>query len=667
MVKGLHPPRPDAETTGSSEAVGSGIERKESTRRAKSDHLQWESGEKERVTTKSSELVCFYTNARNLLNKMDQLETWVHDLDPDIIGITESWASSEVLDSELALSGYDMFRKDRPVTRSGGGVLLYIKSKLNAVESPPSSNFPEQLWCYFLDASQVKCCVGICYRTPSTDIYGSPNHDLLQDMISELNTSKKHFVLMGDFNYRYLSWPPLHLGSDTAKEALEFFNCLEDNFFTQHVRIPTRNDAILDLVITDEPYMVSDLVELGSLAGCDHNSLLWKLEAKTTHESSDRLVFDYVKADIDSMRKDLQSVDWVNQIGCLSAEQDWLWFKDRLELLQRKYIPLVRLHQKRAKPKWMTHKALKAVKHRRAVYRKYKDSTHPTCIQASKRATSIIKQAKWNFEKQLATKIKEDHKSFFAYARSKSKSNVRVGALENGHGQLITNAQEKAEVLNDFFSSVFTKEDVSDIPVPDSCFTGSSSDRLCDIDVNCATIADKLSKLRSDKAPGDDNLSPRLIRALSNEIAVPISLIFRKSLDTSCVPRDWRTAIISPLFKKGRRSQPDNYRPVSLTSQIVKVVESIIRDEIVQHLDKFNLIHQSQHGFRSGYSCSSNLLSFLESVSANVDAKLNVDTVYLDFAKAFDKVPHERLLRKLKAHGIDGIVCNWIASWLKHR
>jgi len=267
----------------------------------------------------------------------------------------------------------------------------------------------------------------------------------------------------------------------------------------------------------------------------------------------------------------------------------------------------------------------------------------------------------------LPQRSRKDHKSFFAYARSKSKSNVRVGALENGQGQLTTNPQEKAEILNDFFSSVFTKEDVSNIPTPDSVFTGSSSDRLCDIDVDSSSISDKLSNLRPDKAPGDDNLSPRLIRALSSVLAVPISMIFRKSLDTSCVPRDWRTAVISPLYKKGRRSQPDNYRPVSLTSQIVKVVESIVRDEIVQHLDKFNLIQQSQHGFRSGYSCSSNLLSFLESVSGDVDAKHSVDTVYLDFAKAFDKVPHQRLLQKLKAHGIDGIVCSWIASWLKDR
>ena len=106
---------------------------------------------------------------------------------------------------------------------------------------------------------------------------------------------------------------------------------------------------------------------------------------------------------------------------------------------------------------------------------------------------------------------------------------------------------------------------------------------------------------------------------------------------------------------------------MSLTSQIVKVVESILRDEIVQHLEKFRLIKQSQHGFRKGFSCANNLLAFLESVTASVDAKQNVDTVYLDFAKALDKVPHQRLLCKLRTHGIDGVVCDWIAAWLKDR
>jgi len=105
----------------------------------------------------------------------------------------------------------------------------------------------------------------------------------------------------------------------------------------------------------------------------------------------------------------------------------------------------------------------------------------------------------------------------------------------------------------------------------------------------------------------------------------------------------------------------------SLTSQICKVVESVFRDKIVYHLDKYELSRNSRHGFRKGYSCTSNLLVFLEKVTADIDAKHDVDTIYLDFAKAFDKVPHKRLITKLKAHSIDGSVCNWIDSWLSDR
>jgi len=107
-------------------------------------------------------------------------------------------------------------------------------------------------------------------------------------------------------------------------------------------------------------------------------------------------------------------------------------------------------------------------------------------------------------------------------------------------------------------------------------------------------------------------------------------MIFRKSLDKSCVPRDWRTANITPIYKKGKRCQSENYHPVSFTSQICKVVESVLRDELVSHLDKKELIRSSQHGFRKGLSRVSNLLAFLENVTACIDDKLNVDTVYLD-------------------------------------
>ena len=146
-----------------------------------------------------------------------------------------------------------------------------------------------------------------------------------------------------------------------------------------------------------------------------------------------------------------------------------------------------------------------------------------------------------------------------------------------------------------------------------------------------------------------------------------LTIIFRKSLDQGEIPDDWRTANVSPIFKKGSRSKVSNYRPVSLTSQVSKIYESILRDAIMEHLVKNQLLRDSQHGFLRGRSCLSNLLTFLDKVTDCVDKGIDVDVIFLDLAKAFDKVPHTRLMNKVRAHGIQGLIGNWIENWLKGR
>src|SRR5579872_589187 len=154
---------------------------------------------------------------------------------------------------------------------------------------------------------------------------------------------------------------------------------------------------------------------------------------------------------------------------------------------------------------------------------------------------------------------------------------------------------------------------------------------------------------------------------LKDLLVKPLLKIFERSLESGIVPQDWREARVSPLFKKGKRYRPENYRPVSLTRIVGKLFESIIKDNIVEHLDKHSLIRSSQHGFTKGRSCLTNILSFMESVTKNVDEGNPVDIVYLDFAKAFDKVSHVRLFKKLEAHGITGPVLLWIKNWLSSR
>ena len=136
------------------------------------------------------------------------------------------------------------------------------------------------------------------------------------------------------------------------------------------------------------------------------------------------------------------------------------------------------------------------------------------------------------------------------------------------------------------------------------------------------------------------------------------------SLEEGIVPSEWKEANITLLFKKGSRNKPENYRPVNLTSVVCKLLETLIRDHMVEFLVKHKLINTSQHGFLKARSCLTNLLCFFEEITKWVDDGPGspVDVVYLDFQKAFDKVPHQRLLFKLKAHGNE--VINWIEKWL---
>ena len=146
-----------------------------------------------------------------------------------------------------------------------------------------------------------------------------------------------------------------------------------------------------------------------------------------------------------------------------------------------------------------------------------------------------------------------------------------------------------------------------------------------------------------------------------------LTIIYNRSLSESKIPNDWNIANVTTNFKKGKTCDAGNYRPVSLTSYVCKILESIIKDSIINHINVNNLLNESQHRFISKRSCLTNLLQFIETVTDYVDQGYPVDVIFLDLQKAFDKVPHGRLLLKVKAMGIGSLVVNWIESWLSDR
>ena len=175
-------------------------------------------------------------------------------------------------------------------------------------------------------------------------------------------------------------------------------------------------------------------------------------------------------------------------------------------------------------------------------------------------------------------------------------------------------------------------------------------------------IEAKIKGLKDNKSPGADGISPRLLNAIVHDISVPLAIAFNLSMQDG-ITKGVENANIIPIFKKGSRCNSEKYKPVSLTSVICKLLESLLRDHMVDFLTRHSLINQTQHVFLKGRSCLTNLFDFMELA----DDGSPVDVIYLDFQKAFEKVSHQRLLIKLKSHGMGESVVNWVGGWLSGR
>ena len=159
----------------------------------------------------------------------------------------------------------------------------------------------------------------------------------------------------------------------------------------------------------------------------------------------------------------------------------------------------------------------------------------------------------------------------------------------------------------------------------------------------------------------------RLLKELGSELAPCLADIFQTSIISGDLPSDWKKARIAPVFEKGKTCQAENYRPISLTCVCSKLLEHIICHHIHSHFDRYGILSKFQHGFRSRHSCETQLITTMQDLLCHYDNKRQVDIAVLDFSKAFDTVPHRRLMSKLNHYGIDGTTGNWIASFLQDR
>ncbi len=242
--------------------------------------------------------------------------------------------------------------------------------------------------------------------------------------------------------------------------------------------------------------------------------------------------------------------------------------------------------------------------------------------------------------------------------------NSGVAALKKD-GVLTINTKAKANILNEQFKKAFTTESSAEpIPVKEP----STHPDMNNITISEQGVKKLLQKINPNKATGPcpDQICGKILKEMQEHLCTAITLIFQKSLDTHTIPTDWKHANVCAAFKKGDKHNAINYRPISLTCILCKIMEHIIASQVMQHLEKNNILYNLQHGFRSKRSCETQLISFIQDLAKD-NNNIQTDVIVMDFAKAFDKVPHKRLLYKLEYYGIKSNTLKWIGDFLHDR
>ena len=615
--------------------------------------------------------------------KISRLSELASENNSLIISLTESHVNENILDAEIAIKGYDIFKRNRQTGIKKGGILTYIRSDMavSAKELTSGSiGMIEYLCIYIKDINVLLVTV---YRPPENN-----NQNFTQvlknidDCIKSLE-SYPSIIFTGDMNLpniNFLNGEATN-NSNTGSSQSALINFANDHFLTQLIEEPTRLNNILDLLYTNNEDLFAGIEVQENNILSDHRLIVANLtilcnedsraDGNLPQHSLRNLNFFDRNVDWEKINQEIANINWEAKFNGTDINENFDYFCAELLNISEKYVPKRKTKRER-KPKIPRHRHL-LIRKKRALYRKiYRNTNQTRLARLKSNIASIEQQLKLSYDNERRQKeskatecIKQNPKYFFTYSATKSKIKFGIGPFMKD-GEIINNAKKKAEILREQFESVFSTSPVNDQSTSHQP-RGASVSTLQDFDITEEDIINQIKKLRKNAAAGPDNIPAILLKNCSGTIASPICQLWKKSLEVGCIPEILKTGIITPIFKGGDRTQPQNYRPVSLTSHVIKLFESLIRTKIENHLVENDLFNENQHGFRKGRSCISQLLDHYNKIIEDLENGHRNHVIYLDFAKAFDKVHHTILLQKLQNIGITGKLHVWIKEFLCSR
>ena len=620
--------------------------------------------------------------------------------------LTETWLREQKT-AELQVNGYTLFRQDRlrPRRRTGrdsGGVAIYLREDI-AVDTEPilgySNGVVEVVGLYNKSRNLLIFAV---YRQPDDRVGGNRSTaaefkqslEEIKQVISIYADPMPDILLCGDFNLPHATWPDGLAGPGSSADERIMLRALMDiagEFFLQQViEKPThKHGNVLDLLFTNNLHFLHSHDTVESIFS-DHRIV----ECATTYQVDNTLgnteegscssepgpsfhTLNFFSDDVDweGLEDELSSHDWDLEFQQLGLEDMLRHFFSTSLDISLSHVPAKKMGDNRKCSSKIPRERKNLMRRRRRINMQLrKTTTESRRLKLKTEAREVEKKLQNSYrcsraaqEHKAVGAIKKNSKYFFTYARKFSAVKSVIGPLIDKANNIITSPMKMAEILSAQYSSVYSKpkEPMQDA---DTIFPDYMDEtKLHDITFTVVDVIKAIDEISPTAAAGPDRYPALLLKNCKHALAKPLYLIWRESLDSGHIPQLLKMGNIIPIHKGKSKGVPANYRPVALTSHLVKLFEKVLRNSIIKYMEEKNLFNPGQHGFRLGRSCLSQLVAHYDNIIRLLQTGQNVDVVYLDFAKAFDKVDFMVTMRKLQEMGITGKLGRWIHAFLTHR
>lgn len=632
------------------------------------------------------------------MNKIEELKSCVHLYNSDIICVCETHLNSDIYDAEIALPGYAIVRRDRDfviggnkeseeqVTSGRGGSIIFIKDDINFDCIDWFNSCVSDSVAITIHSNAGRVNIACVYRA---ECHTENQLSTLNDSLVKLADSNEETVVFGDFNAPDVCWEtgfvnaPHNTTNQSLLRQIKFMktmqNCgyawfITDNITRRRLVGGVVQESTLDQIFCTNESLIIDHNITAPLGKSDHLGICSDMNLYRPGEKLD--IFEqkdkklWGKIHDEQILQFSNSINW-NYDGLKSNTSQDMWNELHGKLMT--VVDIVPNNSKiNSRPNWCNSTLNRNRKNKDKIWAVFDANPTPSnlniALTCQKKYEDSEFNAKIKYEESITSNLKQNCKPFYSYLRSKRVLKTCIGSLNKNDGSLTSNESEAAEVLADAFSSVFVNEPAG--PLPEECYsdvTDHESSVSEVIEISIDEVRSELEKLDISKSQGPDLVHPKLLKALAcnNDFVTALTQLLQECASSGKIPLQWKEAHVVSLFKKGCKRDPLNYRPVSLTSIVCKIYERFIRRFILNIVE--SKIVACQHGFVEKKSCLSNLLESVETVLNVLDSGCPVDVFYLDFCKAFDSVPHYRLLTKMKSMGISGKLLDIVRDFLTGR